>query len=435
MDELCAVSGEARSSGIASGMSVPTDPVRTGNRRILVHDYAGHAFPVQLSRTLARRGHQVLHAYASCLQTPRGELQRRGSDPSEFEVREISMDVDYVRYKYSFVRRRRMEIDYGRNVARLIHEWKPDVVLSGNTPTETQSAILRATQLSGGKFLHWLQDVYSLAVDKLVRRKIPVLGVAVGRYYRRLDRRQFHQSDQIVAITKDFVPLLASEFGVQENRVTTIPNWAPLESVPALSATNSWSATHGLDGKFVFLYSGTLGMKHNPALLLELAETYRDDPVVQVVVVSEGIGIEWLRGQKEQRKLDNLQLFPFQPFAEMCQVLATSSVLIAVLDEQAGTFSVPSKVLSYLCARRPILLAVPEDNLAARIVVDENAGLVVHPSSEQEFLAAAQRLRADPALRHLMADNARNYAERTFDIEQITDRFESMFDDLHVSQT
>ena len=49
--------------------------------KILVHDYAGHPFQVQLSRELASRGHTVRHAYAGGLQTPRGELQKRESDP------------------------------------------------------------------------------------------------------------------------------------------------------------------------------------------------------------------------------------------------------------------------------------------------------------------------------------------------------------------
>lgn len=36
--------------------------------KILVHDYPGYAFPIQLSRELAKRGHRVLHAFASQLQ-------------------------------------------------------------------------------------------------------------------------------------------------------------------------------------------------------------------------------------------------------------------------------------------------------------------------------------------------------------------------------
>ena len=32
--------------------------------RIVVHDYAGHAFPTSLSRALAARGHEVVHTFA-----------------------------------------------------------------------------------------------------------------------------------------------------------------------------------------------------------------------------------------------------------------------------------------------------------------------------------------------------------------------------------
>ena len=50
--------------------------------RILVHDYAGHPFQVQLSRELARRGHDVLHLYCSSTHTPRGDLARASGRPA-----------------------------------------------------------------------------------------------------------------------------------------------------------------------------------------------------------------------------------------------------------------------------------------------------------------------------------------------------------------
>ena len=49
---------------------------------LLIHDYSGHPFQVQLSRALARRGHRVTHLYnASNPTTPKGGLARRGDDP------------------------------------------------------------------------------------------------------------------------------------------------------------------------------------------------------------------------------------------------------------------------------------------------------------------------------------------------------------------
>lgn len=392
--------------------------------KIVVHDYAGHAFPTSLSRALAQRGHQVVHAFASSLQTPRGDLRLRETDPPSLSFREMPMHPDYPRYKYSFIRRRGMEIAYGRKVAGFISHWKPDAVLSGNTPTETQSPIVRSTLANGGRFHYWVQDFYSLAVGELLRKKLGPAGIPIGKWYEHLDRRQFHDSTRIVAITEDFSPILSGKFGVPEDRIAVIPNWASIDEIPAHPKDNPWSRQHGLHDKFVFLYSGTIGMKHNPSLLLELARSHLSDPRVRVVVVSEGIGAEWLRGRIDGGNISNLILLPYQPFPSLPEVLATGDVLVGLLEPGAGTFSVPSKTLSYLCAARPLLLSIPQDNLAARITRNHRAGLTVPPDDAGAFLAAAKQLRSSPSLREEFGKNARSYAESTFPIGPIASAFE-----------
>ncbi|RYD64536.1 MAG: glycosyltransferase WbuB [Verrucomicrobiaceae bacterium] len=392
--------------------------------KILVHDYAGHAFPTSLSRALAARGHEVVHAFAGSLQTPRGDLQRHSKDAPTLEFREIPMDPDYPRFKYSFRRRRDMEIRYGKAAAEFVREWKPDAVLSGNTPTETQEPITRATVEVGGRFYYWVQDFYSLAVDKLLRKKIPVAGGFIGAWYRLLDSRQFKRSSGIVAITADFTPILAGEFGVDPERVSVVPNWAVIEEIPVHPKDNAWSRSHGLHDKFVYLYSGTIGMKHNPAMLLELAKKFKDDDSVRIVIVSEGIGADWLRRESAAAGLTNLLLMPYQPFAELPQVLASGDVLVGILEEEAGVFSVPSKTLSYLCAARPLLLAVSKQNLAARITREHGAGITVEPKDMEGFLAAASFLHASPDERAEFGRKARAYAEATFPIEKTATTFE-----------
>ncbi|MFT3991630.1 MAG: glycosyltransferase family 4 protein [Luteolibacter sp.] len=394
--------------------------------RIVIHDYAGHAFPTSLSRALAARGHEVVHAFASSLQTPRGELTKKSGDPDSLEFREIAMDADYPRYKYSFIRRRQMEIHYGRAVADFLKQWKPDAVLSGNTPTEAQEPISRAAVAHGGRFYPWVQDFYSLAVEKLVRKKIPVAGRFIGAWYRYLDRRQFARSSKIVTITEDFSPILTNEFSVGQGKIQVVPNWAEIEQIPCLGKDNEWARRHSLDDKFVFLYSGTIGMKHNPALLLELARRYSHNPWVKIVVVSEGIGADWLKKEALHASLTNLILLPYQPFADLPQVLATGDVLIGILEKEASTFSVPSKTLSYLCAGRPLLLAIPPENLAARITRDHQAGLIVAPDDIQGFLTAAAKLHSSVTLRQETSARARAYAEATFPINRTSELFEQV---------
>lgn len=394
--------------------------------RIVVHDYAGHAFPISLSRALAALGHDVAHVFASSLQTPRGDLTRKDGDSPALEFREILMDPDYSRCKYSFRRRRNMEVRYGREVAKFITAWKPDAVLSGNTPTETQEPITLAAIADGGRFYYWVQDFYSLAVDRVLRRKLPVAGAWVGAWYRRLDRRQFQRSSKIIAITADFTPILSNEFGVDPAKVAVVPNWARIDEIPVLPKDNSWSRRHSLHDKFVYLYSGTIGIKHNPAILLELALKHSDDPAVRVVIVSEGIGAEWLRKEAAAARLTNLLILPYQPFHEFPAVLASGDVLVGILEKEAGEYSVPSKTLSYLCAGRPLLLAIPLENLAARITRDHHAGLTVAPGDLAGFIAAAATLHASETLRATLARNARAYAEATFPIAKTAAIFDQI---------
>jgi colanic acid biosynthesis glycosyl transferase WcaI len=393
--------------------------------RVLVHDYAGHPFQVQLSRELIRRGHVVTHAFAGGLVTPRGALTLQPSDTARFQIVEVPMSPDYARHKYNFIRRRGLEVDYGKALARLVREQQPDVVLSGNTPTEPQWRMIREAQSVGAAVVTWIQDFYSLAVDRLARKKLPVIGALAGSFYRWLDARTFQASDGIVVVTEDFLPIL-TQFGTDKRRVTTLPNWAPLDELPQRPRKNIWSSRHGLDEAFVFHYSGTLAMKHNPDLLRRLALEFRDDPQVRVVVISEGPGAEWLREQIRRERLENLIVLPFQSFSEMPEVLSASDALIAILEPDAGAFSVPSKVLTYNCAGRPILAAIPAQNLAARTIHRERTGMCVAPDDITGFITYARRLREDAELRARMGAAARAYAQRTFDIDSIGGRFESV---------
>ena len=182
-------------------------------------------------------------------------------------------------------------------------------------------------------------------------------------------------------------------------RIHVIHNWAPLEDMPLRPRENAWSRQQNLGEGARFIYSGTLAMKHNPALLLELARMLDRDSSGELLVVSEGAGVEWLAEQAAGEGLRSLRCLGFQPFEVLPDVLGSADVLVAILEPDAGVFSVPSKVLSYFCAGRPVLLAVPRENLAAKIVVESGAGLVVEPSDLAGFCAAAQQLIDSPELR------------------------------------
>lgn len=393
---------------------------------LLIHDYAGHPFEAQLSRELAQRGHQVTHAYAGNLLTPRGALQLKPDDAPTLDFVEVPMAEAYRANKYSFLKRRGYELAYGTELASLVTRLQPDLVISGNTPSEPQWTMIQAARRLKLPVISWVQDFYSVAVDKLARKKLPVIGALAGAWYRHMDGNCFRASAAIIAITEDFLPILDG-FGVPPGRVTVIPNWAPLDELPVLPRVNAWSARQGLNDKFVFHYSGTLAMKHNPDLLRQLAARFREDAAIRVVVISEGPGADYLKKVKVRDHLENLLILPFQPFADLPEILAAADVLLAVLEADAGVFSVPSKVLSYHCAGRPILAAMPARNLASRILKQAGSGYCVEPDDSAGFIEQAASLRNDSWQRDQCGQAARVYAETRFAIGTIASRFETLF--------
>jgi glycosyltransferase involved in cell wall biosynthesis len=329
--------------------------------------------------------------------------------------------LDEPSQQHGFVRRLRQESRYGSRLSQRIATFKPQVTISANTPLGPQSSAARATSAAGAAFIFWVQDLYSVAVSRILERRLGGLGTLIGRRFESAERRILRGSDAVVAIAPEFTPVLES-WGVVPERVTVIENWASLDLVRPKSKRNRWSEANGLGDVPVLMYAGTLGRKHDPALLVHLAQALPD---VKVVVVAEGAGADALRGGAMP---ENLLTWPMQPANDVAEVLATADVLIALLEPDASEFSVPSKVLTYLTAGRPILAAMPPDNLAARTVLRAAAGQVVHPGDHQALAVAAASLLDDVEGRRRMAASGRAYAEATFGIGPIADRFEAVVD-------
>ncbi len=69
----------------------------------------------------------------------------------------------------------------------------------------------------------------------------------------------------------------SSGTGVSNSRLHVIQNWAPLESLPLAAKNNDWAGAHQLDpAKVRFLYSGTLSVRHDADLLVQLGARLQD---------------------------------------------------------------------------------------------------------------------------------------------------------------
>lgn len=394
--------------------------------KIWIHDSTGHPFQVELSRELARRGHEVVHTYLEDFESPKGQLSLKPQDPKTLEIRAITTGRRFP--KNSYFQRWWEERVYGDLLSRELHTVRPDAVLASNLAIGSASGLVKTCRKIGVPYVHWLQDIYGRAAQTLLEQRLGLLGRFVGRWLSKKEHAIWQKSSAIVAISEAFLCDL-QKAGVNQDVISVINNWAPIDELPVMSKSNDWSRHHGLHDQFVFLYSGTLGRKHNPEHLVALAN--RIDPCenVKLVVCSQGTGMDYLKRKKCELKLRNMILLPFQDYSDVPKVMASGNILLVLLEADAGQYSVPSKTLSYTCAGRPIVMSGPTENLAAQIICQHDLGSVVTASNTASFVESAHAYIGDTAKCEEQGKNARRYAEKSFDIASIGAAFEKVITD------
>src|SRR6185437_15598222 len=188
--------------------------------RIVVCDYSGHPFQIELSRCLADRGHAVLHLHFAEFQTPKGEIDALSGDAPGFTIEAVSLGRPFA--KDRFIRRLFQEIHIGGLIAERAMRFGPDLVVGCNMPLDAQHRLRQACADGKVPFVFWLQDLYSVAIGHYLTKRLGVVGRLIGNRYQHLERMLLRSSDAVVAISDRFIPKLA-EWGMPPERVAVIP--------------------------------------------------------------------------------------------------------------------------------------------------------------------------------------------------------------------
>jgi colanic acid biosynthesis glycosyl transferase WcaI len=392
--------------------------------RLVIHDYCGHPGQIHLSREMARRGHQVEHQFCASYTTGRGATEEREGDPATFSVRALDLGDEFKRYNPLV--RLQQELKYARLAARAIRDAKPDVAVLANVPLLSLLLLTRVLRRRGVPYMFWQQDVNSEAIGVVARQRLGRLGEPIAWVASHAERQAARGAVAVLPISDTFIGQLET-WGVARGKIHVFPNWGPIDEMPLRSKDNEWSRSQGLADVPVVMYTGTLGLKHDPSVLANLAQRVPDG--TRVVVVSQGKGREWL--EEQAGNAPNLKLLDYQPYDQLPNMLATADVLVVVLEHDASRYSVPSKALNYFCAGRPVLALLPPNNAVAHMIESAQAGIVVDPADTEKTAAAANTLLTDAVTREKMGAAARAYAESTFDVRRIADTFESVLIDAY----
>lgn len=254
---------------------------------------------------------------------------------------------------------------------------------------------------------------------------------ALIKFLRWVERFGYGMSDGLAVICEGF-KVHCVDKGAESNNVRVIPNWIDANEITPSNRLNDFRASMGFsDEHIVVLYAGTIGLVSGAEVVIQAAAILENQlPLVRFVFVGEGPAVKSLKKEAALRGLANVSFANFQPREFLSQVQAMSDISLVTLLSGKGRTSVPSKVLGYMAAARPIVASVDRDSETALLIRSAGCGLVV-PSEDATALAnAVSSLVVSMKLRPEFGFSGRKYLEMHFKKEVVIGEYIQFFENV-----
>src|SRR5574341_1176085 len=251
---------------------------------------------------------------------------------------------------------------------------RPDVVYANTWPIFAQGILWFICHSRGIPLVLSIQDIYpeSLIAQGRLRHSSWIF-----RALRLIDKFLAHHSDAIIVISEQFRQFYIRDRGLPPEKVSVIPNW--IEDIPQManSSKNNIRRQHDIpENAFLVVYGGNIGFAAGIDSVIQAFEHLVDRENIYLLIAGDGPMLEnccVLASAGTNRRI----VFHHPWLAdETSNVLSAADLLILPTQGKQSLVSLPSKLISYMLAGRPILaLAQPESELA-EIIQGSNSGWV-----------------------------------------------------------
>jgi len=303
---------------------------------------------------------------------------------------------------------------------------KHDLVLVLSTPPFISFYGLMLKVLKKVKTIYIVQDLFPDLVVELGKIKnkyfINVLKNFSKLIIRKMDRVVVVGDFMKRKIKKDILQ------GMDSDHIITIDNWADGEKIRVIRGEeekNILRAEWGLEGKFIVLYSGNIGDLHEFDTIISAAEDIQNKGHKDIVFVfiGEGIKKEYIGIKAEEKGLNNILFFPYQPREMLTYSLGIADVSLVTLEKGFEGMVVPSKIYGILASGRPVIAVVGGDSEIVEIIREGKCGRIVKIGDGKALSGAVIEYYKNPQKCREDGWNGRRYFEENFDRKITTEKY------------
>lgn len=279
---------------------------------------------------------------------------------------------------------------------RMVQMRRFDLVIALTSPPLISALGALFVRVTGGRFIFWIMD---LNPDEAIAAGWLQEGSYTARLLESVLRYSAHSADRVIALDRFMRDRMIAK-GIAGERVVTLPPWSHDNEVRYDAAgRDAFRARHGLEGKFVVMYSGNHSPCHPLDTVLEAARALAREENVAFCFVGGGSEYKKVHDFATQYGLQNIVCLPYQPLAELSASLSAADLHLVVMGRLMAGLVHPCKIYNVLTLGIPVLYVGPEASHVGDIA-EANPGLAISRVAQGDIagvIAGVLAVRAQPA--------------------------------------
>jgi colanic acid biosynthesis glycosyl transferase WcaI len=310
-----------------------------------------------LAASLVERGHDVVVVCSRRAYDDPGERYPRHEDWCGVQIRRIWTSGLGKKARW------RRAIDFGSYLANcLVHLAalpRFDLVVAMTSPPLISWFGALFTAMTGGRFLFWVMDLNpdeALAAGWMRPDSWTAKRLAAMLNY------SLRRATTVVALDR-FMARRLEEKGIPADKIVTLPPWSHDEIVRYDAEGRArFRKEHGLDGKYVVMYSGNHSPCHPLTTLLEAARELRRREEIRFCFVGGGSEFETVKRYAAHHGLTNIVRIPYQPLNGLAASLSSADLHVVIMGDPFVGLVHPCKVYNIRALGIPYLYIGPAES-------------------------------------------------------------------------
>lgn len=281
-----------------------------------------------------------------------------------------------------------IEPQFVAGIKKYFSNIKFDLVLYSTPPITFCKAIEFVKKRDGAQTYLLLKDIFPQnAVDLGMMSKTGLKGI-IYRFFRNKEKKLYRISDYIGCMSQANVDyVIKHNPEIDPNIVEICPN-----SIEVIDMSVDEDIRNKIRSKYnipidkrVFVYGGNLGKPQGIDFMIECLKSQEKNEDAFFLVVGDGTEFNKINNYLNKDKPKNVKLMKRLPKIDYDQLVGACDVGMIFLDHRFTIPNFPSRLLSYMQAKIPVLAVTDPNTDLGNVIVDGGFGWWCESSNIENF--------------------------------------------------